>query len=270
MLDWDLLAPVWEHFQNAGLDIPNLELFVSRLEGPSLLVGAGQGLVVPPLLQHAPPVLAIDISVAMARRAWLERRVRVVVADGAQLPIPEGSHRSAVINTGVLNAQQPELCLRLLRDLHRVLTPGGQALVNGFVAVGSWAKMGHELGFIEDQIQHNDRLLELWKSSRDPQGLVTKVAEWTGADFPTVLGRLQQHLQEVGGLAKFYDAVAADLEELGHEPVSYLDRAYAGPFPIFRVGQLVQLVQEAGFEIEDASRPEDSGSILILVCRKPS
>jgi SAM-dependent methyltransferase len=266
-LDWDRLAPVWKHFEGTGLRAEDLDPFGPRLRGPSLLVGAGQGLVAAGLRRHAPPVLALDRAPGMV---FADRRGGGrILADGAALPVSDATAGSAVLNTGVLDPSRPESGAALLGELRRALRPGGLALVAGFVPAAGWEEAARELGLLDGFVQRNDRILRLWREARHPPALLGQLMEWTGSPPAEALARLQRHRAHVAGLVGLFDRVAADLAALGHDPATYLEECYAGPFPVFAPERLRQAVRDAGLAVEEEGGPAAARGILLLLCRKP-
>lgn len=78
-------------------------------------------------------VTGVDISEGMmalvlekARKAGVEDRIALQVADGENLPYEEGRFHRVACAFGIRNFEHKELGLR---EFHRVLTPGGKAVI---------------------------------------------------------------------------------------------------------------------------------------------
>ena len=81
-------------------------------------------------------VVGVDFSGAMlaiglrkVRAAGLERRIRLVLGDAAEIPVASASCDGATIAFGIRNVAEPE---RALAELARVLRPGGRLAILEF------------------------------------------------------------------------------------------------------------------------------------------
>jgi SAM-dependent methyltransferase len=120
-------------------------------------VGCGPGGLFAPLRARVPhgDVVGLEIQPAMLNTAHARAAelggVRVVAADvSAPLPLSDGAHDAAVVSMVLHEMPYP---LALLRELHRVIRPGGALLVFDWVRqpLASYAA-GAEL--TPDLIQH--------------------------------------------------------------------------------------------------------------------
>ena len=90
---FDGLAPEWHTrhpAQTTAVVVDALERGGPVPAGTWLELGSGSGLLTPALVGRARRVLAVDLSLAMLRRAPAGVGIRVQ-ADGARLPVPDGS-----------------------------------------------------------------------------------------------------------------------------------------------------------------------------------
>jgi len=97
--------------------------------GPSVLeLGPGPGLTTDQLRPKAERLTAIEIDrkLAEALRARLAgTNVEVVTGDATAMPFPDASFSAGVSFAMLHHVPSPELQDRLLREVHRVLQPGG-------------------------------------------------------------------------------------------------------------------------------------------------
>jgi len=108
-----------------------------------LLVGAGTGSDLPLLPSHARP-LATDLVPAMLVRARRKAPgVPLAVMDGARLAVADAVFDAAVLHLVLSVAPQPAA---LLREVARVLRPGGRAVVfDKFLSDGARASLARRL-----------------------------------------------------------------------------------------------------------------------------
>lgn len=71
----------------------------------------------------------LDVGREKARRRGWEQRVRLATGDATALPEPDGAYDVATISFGIRNVADVPLALR---ELRRVLRPGGRALILEF------------------------------------------------------------------------------------------------------------------------------------------
>lgn len=93
-----------------------------------LEVGPGPGRVTELLCRRGIALTSLEIDAALAAslRARMPRdRVRVVHGDGTAMPFEPGRFSAALSMTMLHHVPSPELQDRLLREVHRVLRPGG-------------------------------------------------------------------------------------------------------------------------------------------------
>ncbi len=93
-------------------------------------LGCGTGALTAAFAPHVAAVHAVDASLAMlaSARARLERLGNVTVHEGAleALPLPDASLDVAVMSLVLHHVADP---LRALREVHRVVRPGGRLLI---------------------------------------------------------------------------------------------------------------------------------------------
>lgn len=137
-------APVYDLIFGPTLEAGRVEMAktVANIAPTTLLeVGVGTGLA----LLHYPPGVqscGVDISYEMLERARSVvskhdlRNVALFCADAEQMPFPDASFDCVTIPYVLSVTPDPE---RLLAEIRRVCTPGGQILVlNHFKNAGVW------------------------------------------------------------------------------------------------------------------------------------
>lgn len=93
-----------------------------------LEVGPGPGLVTDALRRRGLALTCLEIDPGLARtlRARMPReQVRVVEGDATEMPFEDGRFSAALSMTMLHHVPSPELQDRLLREVRRVLRPGG-------------------------------------------------------------------------------------------------------------------------------------------------
>jgi ubiquinone/menaquinone biosynthesis C-methylase UbiE len=139
---WDTIAETWNPSAIQGLwrahsDATNIALLhrwwpdpVTRVLKTDLFDEAvGNGLV-PFLLSRTSSVHAVDLSAEMARLAHRTiRRATATVADVRHLPFGDSTFDLVVSNSTLDHFERVAEIASSLRELHRVLAPGGRLIV---------------------------------------------------------------------------------------------------------------------------------------------
>lgn len=105
-----------------------LDSLATRGSGVVLDVGSGPGHIGARIRAVGRPVIALDVSFAMARTAT-HRLDAAVVADMVRLPIGTATVADLVAFYSVIHLPRPDLAA-VLSEFARVLEPGGHALVS--------------------------------------------------------------------------------------------------------------------------------------------
>ncbi|MGC8876705.1 methyltransferase domain-containing protein [Thermus sp.] len=149
----------------------------TRGEEPVLLeLGVGTGRIALPLIARGYRYLALDHDPAMLevfrqKAAGVMRKVRLLLADAREIPLPEGSvHAVIVVHLWHLLPDWP----RALAEALRVLKPGG-VLLEGWDRVKAeaecrlqerWQALVAEEGFPVERGTHSRRLKEVEEALR--------------------------------------------------------------------------------------------------------
>jgi len=128
---WDYRARLYDLCEGSGLRRgPDRARLFGRMRGKVLFVAVGTGLDI----RHFPPgldIVAIDISEGMLRRAakraaHYRGALSLVRADAMNLGFQDASFDTVATSCTMCSIPDP---IRALRDLYRVLRPGGRLLM---------------------------------------------------------------------------------------------------------------------------------------------
>jgi len=111
---WDALAPHHAAIENSYLDLPSLRRIGHDVHEPALVVGAGQGLIVAGLRKKGIRCDGVDLSSEMIRYAKIRRGLDLVHADARALPFGNGTCRTIIYATGVIDFMGDEEQIRVI------------------------------------------------------------------------------------------------------------------------------------------------------------
>lgn len=127
---WDALAPYHASIEDNYLDLATTRRILPELQGPVLVVGAGQGLIVEEIRKAGLPCHGIDLSREMIRYARLRRGIDLIHADARAMPIAEESFATVIFATGVIDFTEDETAIRVMLDeARRVVRKSGKIFV---------------------------------------------------------------------------------------------------------------------------------------------
>ena len=142
---WDARKDNYEHTTEAltGLFVEQILDAAVVGEGFRVLdVAAGTGAVSIAAVRRGATVEAIDFSSGMVDRLRerlaelrIDDRVNARVMDGQALAFPDASFDAVCSNFGTVFFPDPAAGLR---EMHRVLRPGGRAVITGWTQAGDW------------------------------------------------------------------------------------------------------------------------------------
>jgi ubiquinone/menaquinone biosynthesis C-methylase UbiE len=152
---WDGQAPAYDRttaFLEPRLFAPARRWIAERVRGRTLEVGVGTGANLPYYAGRTTDVTLADVSPAMLRAASARAQalgvpVRLLEADTAHLGLPAGSF-DTVVSTFAMCCVDDELAV--LRELARVLRPGGRLLMADHVE--SSARLGRGVQRVLDAV----------------------------------------------------------------------------------------------------------------------
>ena len=139
------------------MDLVNL-----RGDETVLDVGCGRGLLLVAAAKRLPHGKAVGIdlwqaedlsgnrpemTLANAAAEGVAERVEVKTGDMRQMPFPDGAFDVAVASMAIHNIPDQEGRARAVREIARVLKPGGRVALQDFMCTGEYAQTLRELGW---------------------------------------------------------------------------------------------------------------------------
>ena len=131
---FDRIAPGWYNYRHRTRFRSELEALARRWETGRLLnVGCAHGPDFVPFREgfelHGIDVSHKMLEMAQKYAAKFDFRVNLVQADAARLPYADGSFDHAIAVASYHHIEGKDERLQALRELHRVLRPGGEAYI---------------------------------------------------------------------------------------------------------------------------------------------
>lgn len=127
---WEAWAPYWGDMEDNFLDLDSIDELSSLIEGPGLVVGAGQGILVERLRGKGLVVDGIDAEPEMVAYARERRGLDIVLANGQEMPFDDNAYKTSVIATGVIDFMEDDGQIRsIVSEALRVTEDDGKVLV---------------------------------------------------------------------------------------------------------------------------------------------
>ena len=136
----------------ARRDVPFWTRVAAAAAGPVLELGCGTGRVALPVARHGAPLVGIDLSAPMLRRARtrmrrarLGRRLQLVRGDIRALPFPDGHFALVMAPYGILQSLTRDRDLAAtLAAVAAALRPGGRLVMELVADLPSWQEYANE------------------------------------------------------------------------------------------------------------------------------
>jgi ubiquinone/menaquinone biosynthesis C-methylase UbiE len=149
---WEAWAPYWSYLEDNHLDLDSINRLSSEIEGPVLVVGAGQGLLVEQLQKRGIKTDGIDLEPLMIEYAQKRRGLTIIQADGSNMPFPDNSYKMTIIATGVIDYMvEKDLIKSILNESIRVTNKVDGVIVAFYRFHPKVEQLLKFLGLITDQ-----------------------------------------------------------------------------------------------------------------------
>ncbi len=159
---WDALAPHHAALENNFFDRPSLRRILPEVHEPVLVVGAGQGLIVAELQKRGLQCDGVDSSPEMIRYAKLRRGLALIQADAKALPLKNGSYRTIIYATGVIDFIGDDAAIKLILDeAKRIVSPAGHIFVAFYRMSAALENFLSRLGLLHNHTLSHRETLEM-------------------------------------------------------------------------------------------------------------
>jgi len=127
---WGGWAPYWSYTEDNFLDLESINKLTTVIRDPTLVLGAGQGLLVEALQKRGLKVDGVDSQPLMVDLAQKRRGLRLICADGANMPFADNSYSTCIVATGVIDWSDDERQIgSIVNETLRVTDDSGEVLV---------------------------------------------------------------------------------------------------------------------------------------------
>jgi SAM-dependent methyltransferase len=176
---WDALAPHHAAIENNYLDLPTTRRLLNEIQGPVLVVGAGQGLIVEELRKRGFECEGIDLSREMIRQAKLRRGISLIHADARAMPMAERTYGTVIYATGVVDfTQDEEMIKEMLHEGARVVKDSGRIFIAFYRVSAAQESFMQKVGLVSNHELATRQSLELYLLN--PMKTISWVAKKSG------------------------------------------------------------------------------------------
>jgi len=183
---WDSLAPHHSGIEKSYLDLRSLRLIAHDIHSPALVVGAGQGLIVAALQKQGIGCDGVDLSAEMIRYARLRRELALIHADAKALPFGNGTYKTIIYATGVIDFISDEKAIRVIIDeARRVVEHEGNIFVAFYKFSAATESFLIRLGLLRSNQLRFRELLEMYRLT--PIQTMGWVAKHAKVGYPSAM-----------------------------------------------------------------------------------
>lgn len=224
---WDEMSMVWEYYENFGLTEKLINKAAQYISSRVLVVGSGLGKIVKACQQLGCKAIGIDFSSRMVERSKKLRHINAIQGSADQLPWPDQHFATVIISTGVLEPSKFPQCCNIVLEAKRVAQKHGTLLITVHMASKHLVEKGNELGYFQNNIQYNKRLLELWQSYRNENKLISYLMKYTSLSRFQAEIVIEANINSIYKMGRFFDNIGGHLRKNSINPVRFLNTYYA-------------------------------------------
>lgn len=149
---WETWSPYWTYIEENFLDSDSIRKLTTFIRDPALVVGAGQGMLIEVLQQEGFHADGVDSEPLMIEFAEKRRGIKLIEADGANLPFGDGTYNTCIVATGVIDLLEDECKIKsILEEALRVTSNGGNVLAASYRFHPKVETLMRYIGLLTDQ-----------------------------------------------------------------------------------------------------------------------
>jgi SAM-dependent methyltransferase len=202
-IDWSKMVRVWSCYENRGFSPRTTQGILPVIKSPVLLVGGGAGLNPRFFIENGYQIESIDNCPEMIRHAKQVRNIDILHCDARHTPFADGSFKSVILSTGVLNAAnlyQESYLNQILSEVERLTEPGGKVVVAYLQEVGEIEYICKHLQLQTVPSKHvyfiqSERLEEVKRLFLEDPEVNNDVVHYIFSEFKGLLSSLHQKFQ---------------------------------------------------------------------------
>ena len=249
---WDVSASVWTDWEHLGTDGSMILPFLSALQSPILVVGAGQGMLMEGLLQDGYAVVGIDSAQEMIAEARQRRKLEIQYGSAEELPFADENFSTIIVQTGVLTERPFAFMQTVIQEAVRVLAKGGH-LIAGLALFSARARaIFQELGLVQGQVMQSARFFDLWIAGPDENKWADLISNWNHCTEAEAVNIVKNHLTILYATYANWEQFAQPLRDQGHEPADVLRTLVNPQTPLFTFDDYISLFTQNGLTIDEA------------------